>query len=56
MPTMKLLITLPFILSTSIASAFTEDCPPIKPDCDAIYKSFTLTNEKQTEFVFKIIK
>ncbi len=56
MPIMKLSITLLFLFFTSLTSAFTEQCPPTKPDCDVIYDSLIQLNEKQTTFDLKTIK
>ncbi|MCE9840809.1 MULTISPECIES: hypothetical protein [Proteus] len=56
MPIIKLSITLLFLFFTSLTSAFTEHCPPTKPDCDVIHDSLVQLNEKQTEVDLKTIK
>lgn len=56
MPIIKLSITLLFLFFTSLTSAFTEHCPPTKPDCDIIHDSLVQLNEKQTEVDLKTIK
>ncbi|KGA60298.1 MULTISPECIES: hypothetical protein [Proteus] len=55
MPPIKYPIALLFLFLTSIASAFTENCPPIKPDCDAFQEPITRVSEKQAHIALKTI-
>lgn len=56
MPIIKLSITLLFLFFTSLSSAFTEFCPPTKPDCDVIHEPLIQSSEKQAAVDLKAIK
>lgn len=56
MAIIKLSITPLFLFFTSLTNAFTEQCPPTKPDCSVIDGTLIQSNEKQTNFDLKTIK